>query len=516
MAVAGGRAYGRRMAPRLANVAAVFACLIASLGAAGCGHEGGASKSGGKRVARHVRVVRLLNGNGLAGPLQLFADEVARRSGGRLRIEIVNNVHRGDPAVEQRIIRDVQHGRAELAWAGARAWDSVGVDSFQALVAPFLIDSYALQERVLRSPMARRMLAGLDRLGLVGIGLLPGPMRTMLGIDRTFRRPADFAGARIAIQRSRVADATFRALGATTVAIAAGGRLVGVDGLEQQLGSIAGNVYERGAHAVTANLLLWPRPFVLFTSPKFLDTLSDADRQAVTTASGDLVAKFTSAAVADDGYGVGLLCRAGFRLALASPADLGALRAAVRPVYVTLAHDPQTRDFIAAIRALRSPHDEARPPACERGAPGSAAAPTPLDGVYHMTVSREAVAKHDGVPPSEATPENYGNFTLVVDHDRFAFTQENRDACTWQYGKLALKGDRMQWDFTDGGGIAPTNAENKPGERFLWKITLYHQILTLRPITPTDLTAQTWHRVNQTPAARYLSRRCPPPANALP
>ena len=518
VAALGGRAYGRAMPHRHpARLVSVFVCLAASLASAGCGDRGGVAKSGSKlQVARHVRVLRLLNGTGLAGPLELFADEVARRSGGGLRIEILNNVHLRDPAYEERIIRDVQHGRAQLAWVGARAWDSVGVESFQALVAPFLVDSYALQERVLRSPLAPRMLAGLDRLGLVGIGLLPGPMRTMLGIDRTFRRPADFVGARIAIQRSRVADATFRALGARTVALASAGKLAGVDGLEQQLGSIASNAYERGARSVTANLILWPRPLVLFTSGKFLATLSDADRQAVTAAARDLVADFTSAAVADDRYGTGLLCRAGFPLALASPRDLDALHAAVRPVYAMLARHRQTRDFIVAIRRLRNPREETQPPACARRPTTSAAASTPLDGVYRMSVSRAALAKHDGVPPSEATPENYGDFTLVVDHDRFAFTQENHDACTWQYGKLALNGDRMQWDFTDGGGIAPTNAQNKPGEHFVWKATLYHQTLRLRPITPTDLTSQTWHRVTRRPSPRFLSRRCPPPAKALP
>jgi hypothetical protein len=87
-----------------------------------------------------------------------------------------------------------------------------------------------------------------------------------------------------------------------------------------------------------------------------------------------------------------------------------------------------------------------------------------LDGVYERTVSPAAVAKHDGVPVAQATAENYGAFTMVVRDGRFAFTQHNPNACTWQYGKLFVKGDRMDWFFTDGGGRAPNNAENKPDE----------------------------------------------------
>ena len=57
---------------------------------------------------------------------------------------------------------------------GAGAWDSVGVSSFRALVTPFLIDSYALQDRVIRNPMIGEMLRGLRPAGLAGIGVLPG------------------------------------------------------------------------------------------------------------------------------------------------------------------------------------------------------------------------------------------------------------------------------------------------------------------------------------------------------
>ena len=66
------------------------------------------------------------------------------------------------------------NGRADLAMAPSRAWDEFGVLSLRALQAPLLIDSYALQERVLRSSLAARMLDELRKLNLAGIGILPG------------------------------------------------------------------------------------------------------------------------------------------------------------------------------------------------------------------------------------------------------------------------------------------------------------------------------------------------------
>jgi hypothetical protein len=38
------------------------------------------------------------------------------------------------------------------------------------------------------------------------------------------------------------------------------------------------------------------------------------------------------------------------------------------------------------------------------------------------------------------------------------------------------------WRFTDGGGEAPNNAENKPGEQFSFGISAYQDTLTLSSI----------------------------------
>ena len=135
-----------------------------------------------------------------------------------------------------------------------------------------------------------------------------------------------------------------------------------------------------------------------------------------------------------------------------------------------------------------------------------------VDGVYHRNVSAVANARHDGV----AIAENYGDFVLVIKHGHFAFTQHNAKACTWQYGTLRMRGSRMDWLFTDGGGKAPNNAENKPGEHFVWRASLFRGALTLVPVTPTDIERETWHQTSRTPTADALTAACRPPAAALP
>jgi hypothetical protein len=62
---------------------------------------------------------------------------------------------------------------ARSAGQGQRhAYDTVGIDSFQALLAPSLIDNPTLERRVLESDLAAEMLAGTSKLGLVGLAML--------------------------------------------------------------------------------------------------------------------------------------------------------------------------------------------------------------------------------------------------------------------------------------------------------------------------------------------------------
>jgi hypothetical protein len=77
----------------------------------------------------------------------------------------------------------------------------------------------------------------------------------------------------------------------------------------------------------------------------------------------------------------------------------------------------------------------------------------------------------------------------------------------------------MEWLIINGGGIAPDDAINRPGEDYIFGWSLYRGVLTLSPVTgaisPSNFRAKPWARVSTTPSARFLSKRCLPPADAL-
>src|SRR4249919_2809730 len=124
------------------------AALSASAALAGCS-LGGSERVGSERAA-DTRVLTMLNPVDNRQELTQFVDEVSRLSDDTLRIRIVPAGHEGAD-YEAATIRDVQDGRADLAFAASRAWDEFGARSLRALGAPFLVDSYPLQDRVLTS-----------------------------------------------------------------------------------------------------------------------------------------------------------------------------------------------------------------------------------------------------------------------------------------------------------------------------------------------------------------------------
>jgi hypothetical protein len=138
-----------------------------------------------------------------------------------------------------------------------------------------------------------------------------------------------------------------------------------------------------------------------------------------------------------------------------------------------------------------------------------------VDGAYRVTTSAKELAAVNA--PGESA-ENWGTWTLVLDRGRFAFTRENDQTCTWAYGLSTLRHNVMAWTVVDGGGLDPGSAANEPGDRYRFKWSRYRDVLTLRPAkgAPAGYFAvKPWRRIAETPSAKYLSGRCPPPSAAL-
>jgi TRAP-type C4-dicarboxylate transport system substrate-binding protein len=495
---------------------AVCMALLVAAGTAGCTRTG--DRAGGTRPVTPL-VLKVLNTRG-ANDIQPFVDQVKTRSGGAISLDVTNKWHSADVQTEPDAIKAVEAGQAAIGFVPTRAFHDLGVTSFDALNAPLTVDSLALEERVLGSDLAMTMLKGVAAMGLHGLGVLPGPMRKPVGLTRTLIAPSDYRGARIAISASPVSARALAALGANPVASPFEGASVAqYDGIEQQIGSVAGNQYDATGSTVTANVNLWARPIALFANTKMFDALPASTRALLQKAAVSALPAAFRIQAAGETDGLGSLCRRGrVQFVKATAAQVAQLRSAFRPVYAWLRGDPATATAIDRINAMRSGLEDAvttETPSCQPtgGSSVEANSVTPLDGVFESNVTAQELLSH-GSP--DATAENIGHIVWVFDRGRVVQGQESKDGCTWGYGTFAVSGRQITFDMINGGGIAPNNAGTKPGDHGVMTWNFYHDILTLSPTVPGRYWIKPMRRVQTTPTAALFSRRCPPPDAAFP
>jgi TRAP-type transport system periplasmic protein len=367
-----------------------------------------------------------------------FVERVKELSGGGIHVDVVDDwVKDSAPGFEQQIVKDVAAGKADLAWVGTRVFDTLGINSFQALTAPMLIDSYPLQQAVIESDVPARMLESLDALGVAGLALLADGLRKPVAVHRPLLGPTDWRGITFAAVRSVGQAESIGALGAQPTdlwshpldqALSEGG----VQGREMSvLGYFLGGLYGRAPY-VTANVNLWPQTAVLLANPGRLSGLTDQQRGWLQRAGGDAAAH-SSSLVDRDAQTLPGACEAGGRFANASEADLAALRKAFVPVYAHLEQDPQTKVFMEQIQRLKQSTPAGPPlvippgctgPAPDEPAPGNAEpAATIPNGDYRADVTEEFLIAA-GVNPIDAM-NNSGIFTITIDGEQATFADSN-------------------------------------------------------------------------------------------
>ena len=342
---------------------------------------------------------------------------------------------------EQRIVGDVAAGTYDLGVVGTRVFDTLGINSFQALTAPMLIDSYPLQQAVIDSDIPGRMMRSLDGVHVSGLGVLADSLLNPVAVEKPLLASKDWRGITFAFYASDLEAAAIRALGARPIDAspdAGESSLRAYDLLEP--------LY------LTANVNLWPQTLAIIGDPDRLTGLSSEQRGWLDQAVRDAAVRSTDL-VSVDADALSDLCASGARLATASDADIAGLRDAFAPVVAEAKLDAQTAGFIVEIERLReqTPAGEALtvPDGCtgttvdpSSDVPTTTTQETPLDGVWEVTYSRdELVAAHPD--PSEVEPSNYGHFTLEFHDGDFSF-----DAAGGRAGRVDLDRLRTPWTAT--------------------------------------------------------------------
>jgi TRAP-type transport system periplasmic protein len=365
------------------------------------------------------------------------------------------------------------------------------VHAFDALQAPFLIDSYELQQAVLEGDIFDETDDSLEPLGLVSLGILPGPLRVPAGRDGPYVGAADYTGSKMGMSDAAITEATLRALGASAIAIpfdVESDAFEGVDGMEGHVGAMPFD----GSGAmrfVTGNVVLWPRPISVVINAERFAGLT-ADQQAwLRAAVGDSRDEMIARAKTLDRETVGSACRNGAQFVNASTSDMAGLRAAVEPVYSSLREDQATSGAIDAIEALRDAGTLSLACPATAEASGAQASPTsgqvttPVDGTWMVCLTEADVLAAGG--DTDEGRINAGCTTMSFEAG--AFHESGPGAADDRPGTYAVEGDQLV--------IRRAN-----GELFEFTWSLYQDQLSMglpanaTAISPVPIRALPWIR----------------------
>ncbi|TML05995.1 MAG: hypothetical protein E6G41_08810 [Actinobacteria bacterium] len=405
--------------------AVTIALLVVAVATAltGCGRGGGSR-------ARVLRM-EIANPAGLAHEpgAAFFAAKVAALSHGRVRIAYDDRWGRGGEALETRLIRDVNAGRAELGVAHTRFLVRAGARMFDVLDAPMLVDRYSLQAAVINGPLGKRMIERTRAAGVEGLALLAGRLTHPVGTRGPIRSLRDVAGHAIGLRAWRPSEhylptsplpaLSLHAIGAYprpltyskvfSMYVTAEGGPERPTVYEDDLDSLFFDRYggrcaapDRACRTlgpwVTVDAVLWPRTAVIVANPEALARLTPRERGWVHAAAA--AAQRRSPAVAGgDQRLLAELCAAGVRAVSASPRAVADLRRTLRLAYWRLGD----RRLIGAVERLRrrtAPDPPLRiPSACGRrhsheGPARGVRSPLP-DGVYRVQITPDDLRAAD-------------------------------------------------------------------------------------------------------------------------
>ena len=413
--------------PRARITAAVLVAVMAGGCSATLDRSGGATPPTTLTLASN-------DGSDTHGGLERFVALVDELSRGRVHVEVSAAWREKG---EHSVLQDVAGGKAALGWSGTRSFDTIGVDTFRPLHAPFLVGSYPAQRAVV-SAMGQDLLDGLHGSGMTGLAVLADELRFPAGADGPLLSPEDFQDLTFGVMPSNEQSAAVTALGARPRAISVP-NLPGVGGLETMWWTYARAGQQRIVPFVTPNAVLWPRTTVLVGNTAALEGLDSADRQALTKAAAE-ASRWSLDHAADDVAGeMAFACRAGARIATASAEQLAALRRAVEPAYQALRSTPEQAEILARIEQLVDTAPAAKPVAVPTGCaytkgdetrPAGGVLPEPLtgpgrtgdlpSGTYRYSLTEKQI--RDGVDMSDdSVRANAGVWTWTLGDGRWSY-----------------------------------------------------------------------------------------------
>jgi TRAP-type C4-dicarboxylate transport system substrate-binding protein len=337
--------FGRRFAGVLLALCAVGVGLLL----AGCG-----SSSSSTKTLTLGYVTGPTHPYGLA--LAQFAAQVDASSGGKLKIKLLPVYGGGNDLT---LLNDLKGNTVNMGSVSASIWDTEGVTSFNALQMPFLISSYALEKKVLDSPMQAQMLSGTSKLGLHGLAIHEGGLRKPLSNGACITTLQGFSGTKMRVAPGALLTDGVRALGAVPTPLALSDVFLAlknglVNAMEANYGLAYTNKYYEVAKCITGNVNLWPFPTVLSINNPSWNGLTSQEQGWINSAAAQLADESLVIVSNPASPLVKNLCAAGLKIGKASASALTDMRNAENGVYAHYTATQPTGGFVSQIESMKA------------------------------------------------------------------------------------------------------------------------------------------------------------------
>ena len=414
------------------RIKGAVAVAVIALGLTACTSAQGSSgdKAGGDPAPLVLRLgTPEIDGTPGRDIVDRFAAAVSDASHGTVTVEVTTKVGNEGPGWDQVAIDALQAGDFDLALIPARAFHSEGVTTLDALQLPTIIETDEQADRVTRSPVVPRLLAGLDAIGVTGLGLYPESLRHIA----TFGTPEAFTdkaleGKTVRAPRADIPWASLEALGGTPQDPSNFAEEVKAGTIQAAESSLAllGTLPSDSTQVMTANMSLYYKFQVLAAHTSVLDGLDPATQEILRTAAAKAVST-TLANRPTELTALEAACNAGGAVFLAPEDSVAAVRTVLLGTVEQAVQDPAAADLVAAVRTAAG---EAKLPPltpCNRGAVVDPADVKPVagdlpDGVYRIEVT-DAMLLNAGMPTRDVA-ENHGVYTITLNGGRFTWNQK--------------------------------------------------------------------------------------------
>ena len=217
--------------------------------------------------------------------VKFFAEQVAKNSGGKMKIRAVGAAALGpDTQMQQALI-----GGAQEMMVGSTA-TLVGITKEMALWdTPFLFNTAKEADTVLDGPIGQKVMDKLQEKGLVGLAYWENGFRNLTNSKRPVTKLEDLDGIKLRVMQNEVYLDSFKLMGANAIPLPFSELFSAletktVDGQENPYNTIlSSKFYEVQKYLTVTNHVY--SPWIVLVSQKYWDGLSKAEQKVLLDAA---------------------------------------------------------------------------------------------------------------------------------------------------------------------------------------------------------------------------------------